>query len=893
MTHIVITIVLASCIFILDILKEVGIATYFLYLFPLFYAFLYLKRQHLITLAAVVSMLTVSSLFLSPAGGNIPRAIVNRIIGVIIFWSASFIFIRLQKAEQRIKTAESELRKSNEELEQRVENRTKELQEGERRYRQLVVQNKLILESAGEGIFGLDIKGKHTFVNPAAAKMLGYEEEELIGSHSHSTWHHTKTDGTPYPEDECPIYSASKDGAVHHIRDEVFWKKDNTSFNVDYTSTPIIDNDKIVGAVVTFRDITEQKLMEASILQAKQEWERTFNSVPDMIAVIDKEYRIVRVNRAMAQRLGMSAEQCIGQGCYHCMHGTDHPPSFCPHTLMLADCQMHQAEVHDDRLGADFLITAVPLFDGHNQLSGSVHVARDITERKQAVEALRVAEKTFRDLLETIQLIAVMLDRKGNITFCNDYLLDLTGWKRKEVLGRNWFELFIPLKEREQIRKVFASIINGEKNLLHYENTITAQNGRELLISWNNTLLHDLEGRIAGTASIGIDITEHRSLEAQLLQAQKMEAVGILAGGIAHDFNNILTAIMGYGHLVRYELSDNDPLVTNVDQILQSAERGAQLTRGLLAFSRKQVLNPKPVEVNNIIRKFETLVSRLIGEHIEVRILLANTEMIINADSVQIEQVLMNMATNARDAMPNGGYFTISTQLVQPDEDLVREHPNADLGTYALISVSDTGVGMTKESLENIFDPFFTTKELGRGTGLGLAMVYGIIDQHHGHINVISEPAKGTTFNIYLPIYKPEMEASVTDTAISNVVGGSETILIAEDDDNLRELADIVLKQYGYQVILAENGEDAITKFITHKDEIKLVILDMIMPKKSGKEAYDAIKKVRPGIKTIFSSGYTADKIAADEMHDERLDLIMKPWSPKRLLMKVREVLDS
>jgi PAS domain S-box-containing protein len=520
-------------------------------------------------------------------------------------------------------------------------------------------------------------------------------------------------------------------------------------------------------------------------------------------------------------------------------------------------------------------------------------VIQDITAHKRAEKALRVAEKTFRDLLETIQLVAIMLDCEGNIKFCNDYLLHLADWKKEEVLGRNWFDLFISHKEREEIRKVFASVINGETYHLHYENSIVARNGRELIISWNNTVLHDLEGNVTGTASIGIDITENKSLEAQLRQAQKMEAVGILAGGIAHDFNNILTAIMGYGHLVRNNLNDNDPMVANVDQILESADRGAQLTRSLLAFGRKQVLNPKPVDLNEIIKRFEAMVSRLIGEHIEVRTVLSNTEIIINADAVQIEQVLMNMATNAKDAMPNGGYFTIRTQLVEPDEAFAREHPDADLGMYALISVSDTGVGMAKESLENIFDPFFTTKELGRGTGLGLAMVYGIIDQHNGYISVTSELGKGTIFNIYLPICKPKVEISVIETDQPPVIGGSETLLVAEDDDKLRELTEIVLKRYGYQVILAENGEDAISKFITHRDTIQLIILDMLMPKKSGKDAYDEIKKIRPGIKTIFASGYTADKMATDEMLDQRLTFIKKPWSPKHLLMKVREVLNN
>ena len=536
-------------------------------------------------------------------------------------------------------------------------------------------------------------------------------------------------------------------------------------------------------------------------------------------------------------------------------------------------------------------IQALAEYDSANKIVFGV--IQDITERNRADESIRLAEKTCRDLLETIQLVAVMLDRKGNITFCNDYLLRLAGCKRQEVLGRNWFDLFIPHKERENIRKVFTSVINEEESHLHYESSIVARNGKELLIAWNNTVLHDLAGDVTGTASIGIDITEHRSLEAQLRQAQKMEAIGILAGGIAHDFNNILTAIMGYGTLLRSKLIDNDAMVHTIDKIIESAERAAQLTRSLLAFSRKQILNAKPIEVNAFIRKFEALVSRLIGEHIEVTTSLADTEMIINADEVQIEQVLMNLATNAQDAMPNGGYLTISTQLVKPDEALIREHSDSESGMYALISVSDTGVGMTRKSIDNIFDPFFTTKELGRGTGLGLAMVYGIIDQHNGSINVMSSPGKGSVFNIYLPIYEPQMEAPSTESAESAVIGGSETILVAEDDKRIRELAEIILTQHGYHVILAENGEEAITRFIAHKDEIHLVILDVIMPKKSGKEVYDELKKISPDIRTIFSSGYTADMIAASDIQDERSDFISKPWSPKRLLLKVREVLDS
>jgi CheY-like chemotaxis protein len=350
---------------------------------------------------------------------------------------------------------------------------------------------------------------------------------------------------------------------------------------------------------------------------------------------------------------------------------------------------------------------------------------------------------------------------------------------------------------------------------------------------------------------------------------------------------------MGFGYLLQTNINSDNPLMAHVEQILVSADKGAEITRSLLAFSRKQILNLQPININVMMKTFEKYLSTLIGEDIEVSINYIDNDVISMADSSQIEQVLLNLATNARDAMPHGGHLTLDTQLAELDDTFILAHGYGEPGMFAVISVSDTGSGMDEETMAKIYEPFFTTKEAGKGTGLGLAMAYGIIMQHNGYINVYSEPGRGTTFRIYLPVIDVPEEV-IVKTAIEPLPShGDETILVAEDNGDLRKLFSTVLEAYGYKVILAEDGEDAIRKFMDNKDNIQLVMLDMIMPKMSGKEAYDRIKVIRPDIKTLFSSGYTADRIDKDSMLKEGFDFIMKPVLPKDLLIKIREVLDK
>lgn len=383
---------------------------------------------------------------------------------------------------------------------------------------------------------------------------------------------------------------------------------------------------------------------------------------------------------------------------------------------------------------------------------------------------------------------------------------------------------------------------------------------------------------------------EKNKIHAQLLQAQKMEVVGRLGGGIAHDFNNILTAMIGYGQLLKMKMKEDDPLRTYADHILSLSDRAADLTQSLLAFSRKQIMNPCPANLNEVIKRIDHLLSRIIGEDIYLQTMLSEEDLIIMADPGQIEQALMNLATNARDAMPGGGLLTIGTETVAIDSGFVKEHGYGKEGEYALIEVTDTGAGMDRETKEKIFEPFFTTKGVGKGTGLGLSMVYGIIKQHEGYINVYSEPGRGTAFRIYLPLIEAKID-EIKPEVIQPVETGTETVLLAEDEAAIREVIKKLLEEYGYKVITAVDGRNAIKEFKAHKDKIQLVILDVIMPIKNGKEVYDEIKKIRPDIRALFMSGYPADIIHKHEIVEEGFAYIEKPASPTKLLRKIREVL--
>jgi len=393
--------------------------------------------------------------------------------------------------------------------------------------------------------------------------------------------------------------------------------------------------------------------------------------------------------------------------------------------------------------------------------------------------------------------------------------------------------------------------------------------------------------------SLRVREEEKEHLEALLRQAQKMEAIGQLAGGVAHDFNNILCAIIGFGTLLEMGMTKDDPSRRHLEQILSAADRATNLTQGLLTFSRKQILNPHPANLNTIVQRIEKMLKRLITEDIELQLFLSEQEPNVLVDTGQIDQVLLNLATNARDAMPNGGLLTITTEVANPPADILADTAALPTTRYALLTVTDSGSGMEQETREKIFEPFFTTKDVGKGTGLGLSMVYGIVKQHKGHILVNSEAGKGTSFLIYLPLTPKENFPPEHSDLPSQPVAGTETLLVVEDNPEVLNLNRTVLETFGYRIIEAVDGEDAVEQFSRHQQEIDLIIMDVVMPKMNGRRAYMEIAKIRPEVKVLFMSGYTADIVLEKGITADDFNFIHKPVTPMELLRRIRELLDS
>ena len=534
-------------------------------------------------------------------------------------------------------------------------------------------------------------------------------------------------------------------------------------------------------------------------------------------------------------------------------------------------------------------------FDDAGRAIKMIGTVQDITERKWTEEFLRSSEERYKRLVESVTDYIYTVEVKDGLPVSTSHgpgCVAVTGYTSEEYeADPNLWSRMVYEEDRKGVIDQGLAVLSG-KVAEPIEHRIIQKDGSIIWVRNTPVPRYDEHGRLVAYDGLIKDITERRKLEDQLRYAQKMEAIGTLTGGIAHDFNNIITAVIGYCSLLKMKMVKDDPLVHNVDQIISLTEKAANLAGSLLAFSRKQVSRPKQLNLNETINRTAEVLMRLIGEDIELKIILTDKELPVMADSGQIEQVLMNLCTNARDAMQDGGGLTIETEVMEMDSEFTREHGYGSPGIYALLSVTDTGIGMDEKTKEKIFEPFFTTKGLRKGTGLGLSMAYGIIKQHKGYINVQSELGKGARFNIYLPVVK-SVEAEENKYMGTVVpVRGTETILLAEDELFLREVTKEMFEEYGYKVIDAVDGEDAMEKFMKNKDDVQLLLLDAIMPKKNGKEVYMEIRKIRPDIKTVFLSGYSADVVQDKGIHEEGLTLISKPISPAELLIKIREVLD-
>jgi PAS domain S-box-containing protein len=509
-------------------------------------------------------------------------------------------------------------------------------------------------------------------------------------------------------------------------------------------------------------------------------------------------------------------------------------------------------------------------------------------ERKIAEEKLRESEERYRTVIENSN-DGIAIVRDDRFAYVNRKYAHIFGYGSPEELEGLLVLSLVHPDDEAKVHQINLMKQIDRSHVARYEFRGVKKNREQIFLDASETSINYMGAPVF--LSYVRDITERKSLESQLRHAQKMEAIGQLAGGVAHDFNNILTALIGYGDLLRMQIKDDNPLRNYVNEILKTSQSASRLTQSLLAFSRKQVIDLKPCKISTVIQGAERLLGRLLSEDIALVIDLDDEGATALADPNQIEQVLINLATNAHDAMPGGGTLRISTRTTAMDQEFIKEHGYGKPGRYVHLVIADTGCGIGPEVREKIFDPFFTTKEVGKGTGLGLSIVYGIIKQHDGYINVASEIGAGTSFHIYLPITKLEMIES--KPTFRPAVGGTETVLIAEDNHDVRAYIINILRTFGYRTLEAEDGQEAVSVFEHSPDKIDLVIADVVMPKKNGKEVYKEITRINPDTKLLFMSGYTGDVVFDKGILDTDRNFIAKPFVPGDLLVRVREMLDG
>jgi two-component system cell cycle sensor histidine kinase/response regulator CckA len=759
--------------------------------------------------------------------------------------------------------------------------RTEEiLRESEERYRQL-------FELESDAIFLIDNEaGRILEANSAASDLYGYSREELLTKKN--------TDLSAEPEDTQQVTQTTTTipDRVVTVPLRFHRKKDGTVFPVEITGRFFIRQGRPVH-IAAIRDITERKQAE----EALQMFRYSIDQASVAVFWMNREAGFSYVNDQACHSLGYTREELLRLRLW------DIDP-FYPKERWASNWEQYQENrqggeesletCHRRKDGVVFPVevSSKHLWFGDTEL----HVAfvRDITERKEAEEQLLYQA----NLLQNVSDAIVATDLNFDITSWNQAAEALYGWPAREVIGQPVHEILQtehPYARSEQIqgRLLERGIWRGEVIQKH-------RNGAAINILASVSLVKDSTGNPVGAVAALRDITERKQaeqaqakLEEQLRQAQKMESIGRLAGGVAHDFNNLLTVIQGYCGLIQAQIPSESPLLEDLKQIQRAAERATALTRHLLAFSRKQILAPTTLDLNSLVTNLRKMLERLIGEDITLSTVLQPDLWTIIADPGQIEQVIMNLAVNARDAMPTGGMLTIETSNVQLDENYLRTQLEAPSGPCVMLVITDTGCGMDEATRAQIFEPFFTTKELDKGTGLGLATAYGIIKQSGGDITVYSEPGRGATFRIYLPA----SEITSSSLAISQVNpvtrGGNETILLVEDEETVRKLARTALQGKGYTILEAGRGGEALSLFEQHQGLIDLLVTDVVMPQMSGRELAEQLKALQPQLKVLFMSGYTDDAIVRHGLLAAEVEYLSKPFSLNVLASKVRELLDK
>ncbi len=748
----------------------------------------------------------------------------------------------------------------------------------------------IALETAADAVMITDAEGVMLWVNPAFTTTTGYTADEAIGK-------------TP---------RILKSGTHTEAFYRTFWKtilagnvwrsefvnrhKDGRIYYGEHTVTPVRDSSGTVTHFVgIMHDITERKRAEEQLRDAHAQLRELLDHSPAVLYALSLEGDTIiprLVSENITRMLGFQVQETLSFAWWQTqLHPDDHERAHVSihETLAQGVSRTEYRMRHKDGSYRWVADERRVVRDSKGQPSELVGVWSDVTERKRAQDELHESELRFRGMLDNLELVSVMLDRDGSITYCNDYFLRLTGWQREEVIGASWFERFVPPEIVDDMRKAFVKLVSDGEEIRHYTNEILTRSGQKRLLQWNNSLIYSRSGEVTGTASIAEDVTDRIRLEQQLLRAQRLESLGTLAGGIAHDLNNLLLPIlMGVTLLKRFD--PNEASLKAINNIERSVRRGSELVKQVLLFARGSETSRETVQLTAVVSEIEAIITSTFPKDITLEVSIAPDLSPVTGDATQLTQVLLNLCVNARDAMPRGGQLIISgaNADIGNRSTLMGDGPN---GPHVVLQVSDTGEGMPKEIIERIFDPFFTTKEVGKGTGLGLSTAQGIISSHGGYLEVSSTVGEGSAFTIHLPARPVQQAAVVIPEETGPPHGNGELILIVDDDASVVSITKQTLEVFGYEVLTAEDGAQAIGVFSRRHADIALVVTDMAMPVIDGAALIAALNRMVPGVRIIATTGNPSAASMSKIARTGVTNILTKPYTAEQLLITLAEAL--
>lgn len=789
-------------------------------------------------------------------------------------------------------------------LRRQLKEESRRAEKNERRFRTIVT-------SSGSAFVVLDSEGRVKFLNPSAEELLGLTCHELLGK--------------PLPVRNLPLASGvveipPRGGELRFAQacvSDIYWENKPARL---LSLTDITDRVRTLKLLQRTGEELELQVEQKSIelerlaepirreVAVRKEVERRLRENRDtarfyldiagvIIASLDPEGDVKLINKKGCEVLGLGEEEIVGKNWFECFVPPQSMQEQKKHfEKMISRRAQCSVFTESTVLTADGSRRIIQWFirlekDDYGRVIGAIGSGLDVTELRLAEDSLRESEEKYRAIFELCPELIALVDVDGKILEINARVHDWLGYEREEAIGSFFHELPWMTEESKSVSvQFFRRRLKGEEVPPYDIELLTKRGERKKARVRAGPMVRN--GEIVGVLAIVSDITEQSKILSQLLGVAKMEAIGRLTGGIAHDLNNTLTAVTGFSELALRSLPEGHPASAQIREIKRAAESAANLTRQLLTFSRRQLVQPEVININATVRAIENMLKRLLGEDIELRTSLHPDLWNTRIDPAQVEQLIVNMAVNAREAMPAGGILRIETSNEVLDEVFVAQNPGSHTGEYVLLTISDTGVGMSEEVKRNIFDPFFTTKE--RGTGLGLSTCYGIIKQNDGYIRVKSEPGKGTTFDIYLPRTLLPLKSQTETRAASRVPTGSETVLVVEDESLVRQFSVSILKELGYTVLQASDGEEAIRLVESYGGEkINLLITDIVMPRLSGRELAEQLTKSYPGMKVLYITGYTDDEMVRRGLEVAEVELLQKPFSVEQLAERVRQILGT